>query len=227
MKQALSNTFYHEIKIIHDQIQSYTSRKKKIFATSSFQTQSIPLLHILSRLDSIQIVFIDTGYHFKETISFKEQIRKMFKLNIINVKAESASHNNIQQVPLYKTNPSVCCRINKVQPLSKILDQYDIWITGIRKDQTLSRSKLEQVEKGSSDITRFHPMIYWTPKMINDYITFYQLPRHPLDSKGYTSIGCYPCTTQIQDNDDYRSGRWANSKQDECGLHTTLLKSCK
>jgi phosphoadenosine phosphosulfate reductase len=209
---------------IETQIRSWTAQGKTVFATSSFQTHSVPLLHMLSRIDhSIPIVFLNTGYLFPATIAFRDLVTREFNLNLTNVLPQVSKANQRDETgQLYFTsNPELCCYLNKVQPLEPFLERYDVWITGIRGGQTDTRRTMPTFVDGPRACLRFHPVLDWTMAMIRDYIVEYHLPSHPLDRLGYQSIGCEPCTAR-PDSSDARSGRWIGQHKTECGLHTDL-----
>lgn len=209
---------------IRQHIENYKKEGLKLFLTSSFQTHSIPLLHIISSIDkSIPIVFINTGYLFPETLAFRDKIVNKFDLNLINI---TSSVSKIHQKDcfgnfLFTSDPDYCCFINKTQPMEPVLIEYDVWINGIRADQNLNRSKMKTEQDGAFDCKRFHPVLDWNNKMIYDYIKFHNLPKHPLDDQGYLSVGCEPCTRKF-DISNERSGRWFGMNKTECGLHTDL-----
>ncbi|OFX44185.1 MAG: phosphoadenosine phosphosulfate reductase [Bacteroidetes bacterium GWA2_30_7] len=209
---------------IEYQIRLFKSDGKKIFATSSFQGQSIVLLHLLNTIDSgIPIYFINTGFLFPETIIYKDTISNLLDLYIIEVRPtvpknlQKDSSGNL----LYTSDPDFCCHINKVQPLDSILAENDIWISGLRANQNENRKNLKTFEKAPHNVQRFHPLLDWTDKMIFDYSKKYNLPSHPLENSGYLSIGCEPCTRKSEY--DSRSGRWFGLTKNECGLHTDLI----
>ena len=212
------------IENIKKSIEKYRQEKLKIFVTSSFQTHSIPLLHILSEIDnSIPVMFINTGYLFPETLIFRDDIVKQFNLNLVNV---TTSVSRIYQKDcngnfLFTSDPDRCCYINKTQPMEPILAEYDVWINGIRADQNANRKHMKVEQNGAFNCKRFHPILEWNNKMIYDYIKEHNLPKHPLENKGYLSIGCEPCTRKY-DITNKRSGRWFGLNKTECGLHTDL-----
>ncbi len=212
------------IENIKKSIEKYRQEKLKIFVTSSFQTHSIPLLHILSEIDnSIPVMFINTGYLFPETLIFRDDIVKQFNLNLVNV---TTSVSRIYQKDcngnfLFTSDPDRCCYINKTQPMEPILAEYDVWINGIRADQNTNRKHMKVEQNGAFNCKRFHPILEWNNKMIYDYIKEHNLPKHPLENKGYLSIGCEPCTRKY-DITNKRSGRWFGLNKTECGLHTDL-----
>ena len=214
------------IEEIENQIVKYIESEKKIFITSSFQTHSIPLLHILSRFaKNIDVLFLHTGFHFPETISFRDQIVALLGLKLINVhsvvpKSKQKDENGQFH---FVSDPDYCCFLNKTQPLEPYLMQYDIWISGVRADQSATRKKMKVEQSGPYDTTRFHPIIDWNSKQIYEYRKLHELPEHPLDAKGYQSIGCVPCTRKF-DLSNERSARWFGMNKTECGLHTDLIK---
>jgi phosphoadenosine phosphosulfate reductase len=215
-----------EITKIKNKILQYRKEGKKLFTTSSFQSHSIILLHILSRIDSsIPIFFLNTGYHFPETISFKEQITKLFNLNTIDLKSATPRYmqKDGQGRLLFTSDPDHCCYLNKVQPLEGILMSFDVWINGVRADQSTLRKSFSIEEKAPHGTIRFHPIIDWTSKQIYDYRNQYNLPVHPLESQGYISIGCEPCTRRYDPEMNEREARWYGLNKTECGLHTDLV----
>ncbi|MDA7612477.1 phosphoadenylyl-sulfate reductase [bacterium] len=192
--------------------------------TSSFQTQSVPFLHMVSQaIPEIPILFLDTGFHFTETLLFRDFLRDKYQLNIINVKPEighqdfKSSYGN-----LYLTDPDLCCHINKVAPLQKELNKYDAWITGVRSEQTSGRAKIKMFNVEKDRKIKLAPLLDWTKRDIWTYHNQNDLPMHPLFLKGYMSIGCAPCTRPATDPNDERSGRWADSCKTECGIHTSV-----
>lgn len=210
---------------IKQKIQEYKQEGKKLFATSSFQTHSIVLLHIISRIDpTIPIYFINTGFLFPDTIKYKDQLAKEFGLNIIDAKSsvpksqQKDSFGNL----LFASDPDYCCFLNKIQPLDPILAENDVWINGVRADQTEIRKAMNIEEKSKFGCLRFHPMLDWTKQEVYAYIREYKLPKHPLDLKGYMSIGCEPCTRKVILGDE-RSSRWYGLNKTECGLNTDLV----
>jgi len=216
-----------EIELIKEKIQEYKLQNKKIFATSSFQTHSIVMLHIISKIDnSIPIYFINTGFLFPETILYKDKIGKLFNLTIkdTNPLVPKNLQKDMAGNLFFTSDPDYCCYLNKIQPLEPVLYEHDIWINGVRADQTETRSKMQIEQNAKNNVTRFHPMLDWTKQKIYKYIKENNLPHNPLDEKGYVSIGCEPCTRKISINDDERTSRWFGLNKTECGLNTDLVK---
>jgi len=213
------------IEQIKSQLERYKSEGKSMFATSSFQTHSIVLLHIISKIDpTIPVYFINTGYLFPETITYKDQIAKKFGLNIINTQPlvpksqQKDSDGNL----LFTCDPDYCCHLNKVQPLDAVLADHNIWINGVRADQSSVRKQMDVEQQAPHNVIRFHPMLDWSKQEIFRYIREHKLPHHPLDSQGYVSVGCEPCTRKMIPGDE-RAGRWFGMKKTECGLNTDLV----
>ena len=215
-----------DFEAIKYKITEYNQAYRKMFTTSSFQTHSIVLLHILSRIDNtIPVYFINTGFHFPETVAFRDQIAEMLKLNLKEVYSSTPRHmqKDAQGKLLFASDPDFCCYLNKVQPLEPILAEHDVWINGVRADQSSVRKSFKEEEKAPHDVIRYHPMLDWNTKMIELYIKEHKLPRHPLEEKGYFSIGCEPCTRKFDLEWSAREGRWFGLKKTECGLNTDLI----
>jgi phosphoadenosine phosphosulfate reductase len=197
-----------------------------MFTTSSFQTHSLVMLHILSKIDpTIPVYFINTGYLFPETISFKDQIAAKFGLNIIDLKPVTPKY--LQRNPygklMFTTDPDHCCALNKTQPMETVLKTFDVWINGVRADQSSIRKAMKTEQSAAYGCMRFHPMLDWDKKKIFAYIRENDLPRHPLDSQGYLSLGCEPCTRKMDPDMQEREARWFGLNKVECGLHTDLI----
>lgn len=204
---------------------SYDHFGDDLVVTSSFQSQSVPLLHLISKhIPEVPILFLDTGFHFPETIDFKEQLTEQFGLHVIDVTSK-IGHGAFKQEygQLYKKDPDQCCYINKVEPLERALGNYKAWITGIRSDQTKQRRKADYIQQLDNGITKICPMLDWTNHDVWTYVHINELPEHPLLEQGYLSVGCAPCT-QPSEEGDARSGRWKGQGKKECGLHNKLGK---
>jgi phosphoadenosine phosphosulfate reductase len=215
-----------ELEAIAEKISEYKSQGEKLFTTSSFQTHSVVLLHILSAIDrDIPVYFINTGYHFPETVKYKDQIASLFGLKVYDV--FSSTPKSMQKDAngrlLFTSDPDYCCHLNKVQPLEPIMKEYDIWINGVRGDQSDFRKTFKVEELTPQGVLRFHPMLDWNSKKIFEYLKKYEIPHHPLEAKGYFSIGCEPCTRKFDVDVDERGGRWFGLKKSECGLNTELI----
>ncbi len=194
----------------------------KVVATSSFQTQSIPLLHLMSRhCPDVKIYFLDTGFHFKETLYFVEDLRSRFGLKIESL-SPLLGHEKFREEygELHQEDPSMCCYLNKVEPMKRALQGAQAWISGIRRDQTKTRAMMQRFNFQAEGVLKVCPMIGWDQEQVDAYIKEYSLPKHPLLGKGYRSIGCAPCSKPTEEGQDAREGRWAGSEKTECGLHS-------
>ncbi len=204
---------------------------KNIIATSSFQSQSVPLLHLISQIcPDLPVVFIDTGFHFAETLAFKDELQARFGLNILVARPtiDKAALMKRYGAEPYRTHTKDCCRINKIEPLQRLLQNYTVWISGVRRDQTAVRRKLPVLDMQEGGKLKVNPMLHWTRKEIWAYIEGHHLPTHPLLAQGYLSIGCAPCTQPVTNSNDERAGRWAGNNKTECGIHLgSLQKTAK
>ncbi len=195
--------------------------------SSSFQTQSVPLLHMVSRVDpEILIFFIDTGYHFWETLIFREQLQRELGLHVQDLKVDGQWANFLRRFgkELYHADPDLCCYLRKVQPMQKAMKSVRAWISGIRRDQTENRAHAPILELEPNGLVKINPLLNWTRQDVQAYMKEYNLPAHPLFDKGYRSIGCKPCTRAVLPGENERAGRWAGKSKTECGLHTEMFK---
>ncbi len=198
----------------------------QIALSSSFQTQSMPLLHMATQIRrDLLILFLDTGYHFWDSLIFREQIASQWKLNVLDLYRDSRwdhfARQHSRSLPL--EDPDLCCYINKVQPMQKALQDLKAWITGIRRDQTAARAHAKILELQPDGLLKVNPLLNWSKVDVETYINQHNLPVHPLLVKGYRSIGCAPCTVAVGVNEDERAGRWAGRSKTECGLHTEMF----
>lgn len=210
-----------DIQCIEQKISSYRAQGRRLFATSSFQTYSVVLLHVLSRIDkSLPIYFINTGFHFPETIEYKDRVSRMLGINVINLlpHVPKSMQTNAFGNLMFTYDPDYCCYLNKVQPVEALLEQYDVWINGVRSRQNAIRRNFREEEATRHATLRYHPLLQWTDQDMDSYIAAFDLPVHPLEEKGYKSIGCEPCTRPVN-GVDARDSRWAGMKKTECGLH--------
>jgi phosphoadenosine phosphosulfate reductase len=198
----------------------------QIGMSSSFQTQSMPLLHMVTQIRrDVLIFFLDTGYHFWDTLIFRERIASEWKLNVLDLYRDSRwdvyARQNTRSLPI--DDPDLCCYLHKVQPMQKALKDLRAWISGIRRDQTPERAKARILELQADGLLKVNPLLNWTKVDVDAYIKQHDLPAHPLLEKGYRSIGCAPCTISIGLNDEERAGRWVGRGKTECGLHTEMF----
>lgn len=187
----------------------------KVMLTSSFAANSAVLLHLFAMIRPQQVVhFIDTGYHFPETLAYKEKLIELYHLKVVDVRPEAWKHDFTEREQTWRTDPDFCCTINKVEPLQEIKKDYDVWVSGLMRWQTEHRASLDVFENRGGMI-KFYPLIDLTKEQRQAYIREHNLPFHPLVAQGYSSIGCTHCTRPGDD----RSGRWVDTPKSECGLH--------
>ena len=196
----------------------------QVAMTSSFQTQSVPLLHMVSQVaPEMTIFFLDTGFHFPETLAFRDQLVAELGLNLKVLRPESGHEGFLQKYgELYRHDPDLCCHINKVLPLRAASKHLQAWVSGIRRDQTPARSSTPVLARQPDGLYKVCPLAAWTARQVWQYSYNHKLPGHPLFAQGYESIGCAPCTRPVFQGEDPRAGRWAGQAKTECGLHLPL-----
>jgi len=187
----------------------------EIMLTSSFAATSAFLLKLFTEVKQEQkVFFIDTGYHFEETLIYKDYLSKLYNLNVVEVRAEDWKHEFTKKDRTWEKDPDYCCQINKVEPLESIKKDFKVWVSGLMKWQSDHRSSLDVFEERNG-MLKFYPLLDVTREEREEFIKEHHLPFHPLISKGYYSIGCSHCTKPGKG----REGRWNNSPKTECGLH--------
>jgi phosphoadenosine phosphosulfate reductase len=193
----------------------------RIAAVSSFGTESAVILALIAEIDpATPVVFLDSGWHFAETIAYRDQLAGLLGLtNLRSVTPAAADlHREDRDNRLHADDPDRCCHIRKVLPLERALTGYDAWITGRKRYHGGERSQLDVIEDVDGRI-KINPLAGWTQAQIAAEFRARRLPVHPLVARGYPSIGCAPCTSQAAANDGVRSGRWIDSAKTECGIH--------
>lgn len=188
---------------------------EEVMLTSSFAATSAFLLNLFAGINKNQpVFFIDTGYHFEETLRYKEKLVQMYGLDVRTISALKEEHDFTLNDETWKKNPDFCCYINKVKPLDIIKKNYSVWVSGLMEWQSDHRASLNIFEY-RGEMLKFYPLLDVTKSQRDIFIEEHQLPFHPLRAKGYHSIGCSHCTTPGED----RNGRWNNNPKTECGLH--------
>jgi phosphoadenosine phosphosulfate reductase len=192
--------------------------------SSSFGGQSAALIHMAIQVNpQIPILFLDTGFLFKETYAFVEELTKKWNLNLRTFKATSAQIAQTKKnLEARQDQSGVCCDDSKVDLMQRSLAGLTCWIAGLRRTQGDTRKDIKIVEEYQSGLIKVHPLANWSGKQLYAYMKEHNLPFHPLWDKGYTSIGCEPCTRPPLSADDERSGRWAGLEKKECGIHTFM-----
>ena len=195
----------------------------QIAMVSSFGAESVALLHLVAVIDRhTPVLFIDTEMLFPETLVYQSELA--VKLELTNVRIVRARLADAlaadPEGKLHQHNPDACCELRKTEPLQRALSGFDTWITGRKRYQSGQRAALDffEVEEATGRI-KINPLAHWTSEDVAEYMLVNRLPRHPLVKKGYPSIGCAPCTSQVKEGEDPRAGRWRGQDKDECGIH--------
>ena len=184
-----------------------------VFVAASFQ--DTVLIDVAVRaVPEIEVVFLDTGYHFAETMWFVERVRERYDLNLTMMQPL------VEPDDLWQVDQNECCAIRKVEPLARALAGRSAWMTGLRRSEAPTRatSPIAHLDVGRG-VVKVNPIATWTDLDVSGYIADNDLLEHPLTHRGYPSIGCWPCTQPVREGDDPRAGRWAGSGKTECGLH--------
>ncbi|WP_326642034.1 phosphoadenylyl-sulfate reductase [Streptosporangium sp. NBC_01755] len=181
------------------------------------------LIDLVSRVKpGVDVLFIDTGYHFAETIGTRDAVQQVYDVNVINVKpSRTVAEQERDLGPrLFGRNPDLCCYLRKVEPLNRALEPYLAWVSGIRRDEAVTRSGIKVVEwDAKRQMVKINPIAGWTQDDVDNYMADNGVLINPLHYDNYPSIGCAPCTRQVAPGEDPRSGRWAGMGKTECGLH--------
>ncbi len=185
----------------------------RLVLAASFQ--DCVLIDVAMEVDpTIQVVFLDTQYHFAETLAYVDVVQARYDLDLVVMRPL------IEPDDLWKTDLDECCAMRKVEPLARALDGRDAWITGLRRSESPSRAEAPIVSLDiGRGLVKVNPLAGWTDRDIEAYRIDRDLPVHPLRSQGFPSIGCEPCTQSVEPGADPRSGRWASTGKTECGLH--------
>jgi phosphoadenosine phosphosulfate reductase len=201
---------------------AYEQFGDRMCLTCSWQKQSSVLVHMVSELGlDIPIVELDTQLFFRETYETRERLVERYGLDLIRPDVISVAEQHKQEGPnLWENDPDRCCHIRKVEPLVQALEPFDAWISGIRREQSLTRADAQRVEWSERyGVWKLQPLVDWDAKRVNAYILVNEIPYNPLHDAGYPSIGCMPCTRPVVKGEDERAGRWADSDKIECGIH--------
>jgi phosphoadenosine phosphosulfate reductase len=193
--------------------------------TCSFQAEDMIVLALLkNHRPDLPVLFLETGYHFSDTYRFRDQIAAEWKLNLVNVLPKKTVEQQESEFGiLYRANPAKCCQLRKVEPLMESLEPFEIWFTGLRREQSPTRKNLKKVEHhrlpSGKTLLKVSPLADWTWAQVWEYTGKHGLRYLPQYDQGYLSIGCEPCTAIPADPTNPRSGRWSGVKL-ECGIHT-------
>lgn len=207
-----------------DEVLEWVARNFAIEAAavaSSMADATIPFM-VAEHLPGVDVIFLDTGYHFTETIFTRHEVERTLDVRLIDVYPEQtvAAQNEEFGRDLFARDPGLCCRRRKVIPLQKTLAGYEVWFSGVRRDETESRASTPLVAFDERNgLVKVSPIAAWTEDDVAAYASTRDIVVNPLLSWGYPSIGCEPCTQPVAEGEDPRSGRWANFSKTECGLH--------
>ncbi|MDF0676552.1 MAG: phosphoadenylyl-sulfate reductase [Nitrospira sp.] len=217
---------WFETKQPQDVLTAAIERYEKIVLACSFGAEDVVLVDMVHRVNpTVPLFYLDTDFLFPETYATRDQVIERYGLqaaqviqvkSLLTPKAQAESYGEA----LWVRDPDQCCRLRKVEPLTRVLRGYDAWITGIRRDQAPSRANAGLIEWDQKfELIKVNPLARWTWTDVWTYIKVYEVPYNPLHDQNYPSIGCTYCTTPVAPGDDPRAGRWKNFAKTECGLH--------
>jgi phosphoadenosine phosphosulfate reductase len=192
------------------------------FAITSSMADGL-LAHLASRaVPGVNVVFLDTGYHFAETIGTRDWIAGVLPITLVDVTPAQtvAEQDAVHGAKLHERDPDLCCSLRKVQPLARVLAGFSAWGSGVRRDEAATRAGTKVVDwDAKRGMVKVNPLAAWTQDDVDTYIAEHQVPVNPLQEIGFASIGCAPCTRPVAAGEDPRAGRWAGRGKTECGLH--------
>ena len=197
----------------------------RVCLTSSFQAEDMAVLHLLrERIPGVPVLFLDTGYHFPQTYEYRDRMAKEWSLHLVNVlPTRTVPEQESAFGILYQTDPTRCCQLRKVDPLLGALEPFDVWFTGLRREQSPTRKNLKKVElhrlPTGKTLWKVSLLADWNWEQVWSYVNANGISHLPQYDEGYLSIGCQPCTALPADPNNPRSGRWGGTKL-ECGIHT-------
>ena len=205
-----------------------TFGQERVALSSAFGPSGVVLMHLTSQVaPGARVFFVDTGYHFAETLALGEQLQARMNLRIEIVQPALTVVEQAERfgADLFRTDPDKCCALRKVAPTQRVLRGLDAWIGALRRDQGETRARTPVYETKLVDgrpVAKVSPMVRWTNKDIWGHILAHDLPYNPLHDQDYPSVGCEPCTRPVTIGGGERDGRWAGTGKTECGLHTLL-----
>jgi phosphoadenosine phosphosulfate reductase len=200
----------------------------RIAIASAFQAEGTCVMHMAVGIrPEVPVLFLETGFHFGETLAFKERLTEMLGLNVVELTGDHTVESQAERFGprLYERDPKLCCELNKVIPFNRALRDLDGWITSMRRDSAWTRRDTPIVDQTEFEpgkwLVKVNPIANWTKRDVHDYLKENDIPRNPLYDLGYDSIGCAPCTRMVFPGEDERAGRWSGIMKTECGIHTT------
>jgi len=201
------------------------NQSTQVCLTSSFQAEDMVVAHVLRKqVPGVRVLFLDTGYHFAQTYEYRDRMTQQWSLNLVNVVPEqTVAEQESAFGILYRSEPTRCCQLRKVEPLMRVLEPFDIWFTGLRREQSPTRKNLKKLElhrlPTGKTLWKVSLLADWNWEQVWQYVNANEIPSLPQYDEGYLSIGCQPCTALPSDPNNPRSGRWGGTKL-ECGIHT-------
>ncbi|WP_084105140.1 phosphoadenylyl-sulfate reductase [Demequina sp. NBRC 110056] len=195
---------------------------KRLGVASSMQDTILP--HLFgTRLEGVDVLFLETGYHFPETLATRDESAARFPITIVDVTPRQTVAEQDAEFgkDLFARDPNLCCFMRKVDPLANALQGYDAWVTGARRVDAVTRSEMPIISwDAKHGLVKINPLALWDDADVERYQVTHDLPRNPLVAQGYPSIGCGPCTRKVLPGEDARAGRWSGQGKTECGIHT-------
>ena len=197
----------------------------RITIVSSFGAESVILLYMISQIEpSLPVIMLNTGKLFGETLRYRDRLQD--KLKLTDVRTNFPHPDDLfaddPKGSLWQRDTDACCDLRKVRPQARAVAPFDALITGRKRFQTGTRATMDIIERDTDGRFKLNPLANWQLDELKAYIEQQDLPLHPLVKDGYLSIGCMPCTNKVAEGEDYRSGRWADSDKDECGIHLNI-----
>jgi phosphoadenosine phosphosulfate reductase len=199
---------------------------QRVALASAFQAEGTCVMHMAARIrPDIPVLFLETGFHFAETLAFKQRLTEQLGLNVVDLVGDHTEDSQARAFGprLYERDPSRCCELNKVIPFNRALRNLDGWITSMRRDSAWTRSDTPIVDQYEHEpglnLVKINPIANWSRRQVWSYLKEHDLPHNPLYDLGYASIGCAPCTRMLFPGEDERAGRWSGRMKTECGIH--------
>lgn len=225
-----------QIKIVAEELKDFHPQEiirwgveqlgvSRLVLACSFGYEDVVLVDMALKVDpELDIFYLDTGLHFQETYEVRDRLAEKYQKEFIRVSPELTLEEQAEKYggELWKRNPDLCCKLRKVEPLKKVLKNYQGWITGIRREQAPTRAHTQVVEWDQGfGLLKLNPLAFWNTKQVWTYIHDHQIPYNSLHDRQYPSIGCQPCTRPVRPGEDPRAGRWSGTNKIECGLHNS------
>ncbi len=199
---------------------------ERIAIASAFQAEGTAVMHMAVAIrPDVPVLFLETGFHFRETLDFKQRLTERLGLNVVELKGDHTVETQSASFGprLYERDPARCCELNKVIPFNRALRSLDGWITAFRRDSAPTRAEAPIVDQyeleAGKTLVKINPIANWTKRQIWSYLKDHDIPHNPLYDLGFSSIGCAPCTRMVFPGEDERAGRWAGEQKTECGIH--------